>query len=374
MSKNLDDRIYQENSIFNDKKILITGHTGFKGSWLSAWLYSLGARVIGVSDKVPTNPSHYRSMRDFFFKDFRIDIRDEDSISKVINNIKPDFIFHLAAQPIVMDSYKEPLDTFSINVLGTANILEALRKSNHKCTAIMVTSDKCYDNVEWAYGYRETDRLGGKDPYSGSKGAAELIIKSYVYSFFKQEGSNVKVGVGRAGNVIGGGDWASDRIVPDCIRAWSEQNDVKIRQPNATRPWQHVLEPLSGYLTLACKLYNSSKLNGEQFNFGPNSSKNYTVGEVVENLTNYWPGSNWEDLSNKTGKVYEASLLKLNCDKALLELEWQPTLDFYETVSWTANWYFSYYNDKNNNILDLTINQINYYINLAKSRKTFCMV
>ena len=221
---------------FAGKTTLVTGHTGFKGSWLSVWLSQLGANVIGLSDRVPTEPAHYKSIKSIFVNDLRIDIQDPKSVFDAINEIKPDFIFHLAAQPIVMESYQNPLNTFTTNAIGTANILDPLRRVNHRCTAVMITSDKCYDNVEWTYGYRETDRLGGKDPYSGSKGAAELIIKSYVESFFKKPESNIRVGIGRAGNVIGGGDWAPYRIVPDCVRAWLKKEKAEIRNPFATRP------------------------------------------------------------------------------------------------------------------------------------------
>ena len=266
-------------NFYKDMKILITGHTGFKGSWLSAWLSQLGAKVIGLSDRVPTDPAHYNFSRGYLDSDLRIDIKDADAVFSTINEIQPDFVFHLAAQPIVLESYKNPLNTFNTNVMGTGNVLDALRRSNHKCTAIMITSDKCYDNVEWTYGYRETDRLGGKDPYSGSKGAAELVIHSYVESFFKKPESNVSIGIGRAGNVIGGGDWAPYRIIPDYVQAWSKSKKPEIRSPFATRPWQHVLEPLSGYLSLATSLINDNDLNGEAFNFGPPSYQNHTVKE-----------------------------------------------------------------------------------------------
>ena len=256
-------------NVFKNKKVLITGHTGFKGSWLSAWLLNLGAEVIGISKDIPTNPSMFvlLNLKDKIKKDYRADIRNLDIIEEIFLNEKPDFVFHLAAQPIVSVSYKDPIETITSNVMGTTNILEILRKAEHECTAIIITSDKAYDNIEQVWGYRENDALGGKDIYSGSKGAAELIIKSYCNSFFK-EIKTIRIGVARAGNVIGGGDWAKDRIVVDSMMAWSKNKAVNIRSPKSTRPWQHVLEPLSGYLNLAMALSLDDSLNHECFNFG----------------------------------------------------------------------------------------------------------
>ena len=218
-------------------------------------------------------------------KHYEEDIRNLEKIKEIFSNEKPDFIFHLAAQPIVSISYENPIETISSNAMGTANILEALRIINSKCTVVMITSDKAYDNVEQVWGYKENDKMGGKDIYSGSKGAAELIIKSYYHSFFKSQNSNVKLSIARAGNVIGGGDWAKDRIVVDCMKAWSENKKVEIRAPKATRPWQHVLEPLSGYLNLGQELYNNPKLHGEAFNFGPRAEQNHTVEELLIDLS-----------------------------------------------------------------------------------------
>jgi len=276
-------------NIYKNKKVLITGNTGFKGSWLTMWLMKLGAKVYGVSKDIPTKPSLFEELN---LSDkvihYENDIRDSESIKKIINEINPDFLFHMAAQPLVSVSYEDPIQTISSNVLGTANILDALKTVNKKCSAIIITSDKCYNNVEWSWGYKETDELGGKDIYSGSKGAAELIIRSYYYSFFSSNDSNIRIGTTRAGNVIGGGDWAKDRIVPDCMKAWSDDSKVEIRSPNATRPWQHVLEPLSGYLSFGQNLYNNKKLNGESFNFGPSSIHNYSVQRIIKDLSGYW--------------------------------------------------------------------------------------
>jgi len=235
----------------------------------------------------------------------------------------------------------------------------------------MITSDKCYDNVEKDSGYLETDRLGGKDPYSGSKGAAELVIRSYVESFFKKTGSNTRVAVGRAGNVIGGGDWAPYRIVPDCVRSWSINEKLEIRNPFATRPWQHVLEPLSGYISLACKLNENDGLNGEAFNFGPPAHQNNTVEELVNEIITHWPGSGWLDKSLEKNAPHEASLLKLNCDKALHALGWQATLNFKETAKWTADWYRTYYEKDTELVAEITVKQIKEYMNLAKQRDSF---
>ena len=356
---------------FNNAKVIITGHTGFKGSWLSAWLSQLGAKVIGLSDGVPTVPAHYNLIKENLESDLRMDVNDAETIYSIINDIQPDFVFHLAAQPIVLESYSNPIQTFNTNVIGTGNVLDALRRSNHKCIAVMITSDKCYDNVEWTYGYRETDRLGGKDPYSGSKGAAELVIHSYVESFFKISESNVRVAVGRAGNVIGGGDWALHRIVPDCVKAWSKGQKPKIRNPIATRPWQHVLEPLSGYISLAFSLSQNKELNGEAFNFGPPAYQNHTVKELIDEIIKHWRGAEWLDKSKDNDSPPEAGLLKLNCDKALHYLNWHATLNFKGTAKWTGEWYKTFYEDGPEEAAVITIKQIEEYMELAKKRNSF---
>jgi len=275
-------------NIYKNKVVLVTGHTGFKGSWLVSWLTLLGARVIGLSLDLPSKPSNFEvaGLRNIV-KDYRIDIRDNFAVCRVIRECQPDFVFHLAAKALVRTSYVSPLDTLTTNAIGTANVLEGLRHLNKKAVAIMITSDKVYDNVEWEYSYRESDRLGGSDPYSASKGAAELTIKSFIYSFFPMDGL-VRIGIGRAGNVIGGGDWALDRIVPDCVRAWSVGEAALLRNPIATRPWQHVLEPLSGYLALANELYDRPDLHGQPFNFGPPANQNHTVLELVQVMSRHW--------------------------------------------------------------------------------------
>jgi len=247
------------------------------------------------------------------------DARDFEKLKTTIETIKPDFVFHLAAQPIVSLSYSDPAGTISVNVMGTMNVLESLRVLNLPCTAVIITSDKCYDNVEWVWGYKETDALGGKDIYSGSKGAAELVFKSYYHSFFRSSDNKVRTASARAGNVIGGGDWARDRIIPDIMRSWSDGRPVEVRSPNATRPWQHVLEPLSGYLCLAAGLSCNHQLSGESFNFGPRAEYNRTVRELLEDLSLHWHFHNPSDAYRVTDNFafHEAGLLKLNCDKAL---------------------------------------------------------
>ncbi|MDC0965239.1 CDP-glucose 4,6-dehydratase [Candidatus Thioglobus sp.] len=358
-------------NIYQNKKVLVTGHTGFKGSWLTTWLLNLGANVVGVSKDIPTQPSMFEVLElTDKIQHHIIDIRDMESLYQVISDEKPDFVFHLAAQAIVSKSYSGPLETISSNVMGTANLLEALRISNHQCTAIIITSDKAYDNVEQVWGYKENDQMGGKDVYSGSKGAAELIIKSYYHSFFKSDESNVRLAVARAGNVIGGGDWAKDRIVVDAVVAWHQGGKVEIRSPEATRPWQHVLEPLSGYLNLGQRLHCDKKFNGEGFNFGPRAEQNRTVKELLQDLSKYWNFHNSSDAFTMTDNIpfHEAGLLKLNCDKALARLKWQATLDYQSTIKFTSQWYYQFYNhDKN--ILAKTIQQISNYEELAKSQK-----
>ncbi len=356
------------NNIFENKTVLITGHTGFKGSWLSAWLKLLGSKVVGFSDCIPTSPSNYEASNIYSnLDDNRGDIRILSDIKSVVKNTQPDFIFHLAAQALVNNSYEDPIQTITVNALGTANILESIRQLDKKVVVVMITSDKAYDNVEWIWGYRENDRLGGKDLYSASKGMAELVIKGYFESFFKNN-SNISLGIARAGNVIGGGDWAKDRIVPDCVTAWSNNQKVDIRSPNATRPWQHVLEPLSGYLLLASNLSKNHSSNGEAYNFGPSSNQDYSVAELINEMSLYWDQVNWRDTSESKTHNHEAGLLKLNCDKALFDLNWTPTLDFQETIKMTADWYKEYYEQSNVSMSDITTSQIIKYNSIAKSK------
>ena len=357
------------NNSFKGKKVIVTGHTGFKGTWLSLWLYKLGAKVVGISNEVPTTPSLFETANlSQHMKDIRLDIREFEPLKKVFVEEKPDFVFHLAAQPIVSLSYSDPLGTFSTNMMGTAHVLEALRFLTNDCVSVIVTSDKCYDNVEWEWGYKETDHLGGKDIYSGSKGGAEIIFKSYFHSFLKQMPNHL-IATARAGNVIGGGDWATDRIVPDCMKSWSRGESVEIRSPRSTRPWQHVLEPISGYLNLAAQLKLNSELNGSSFNFGPKSEYSHTVEKLLKDLSCKWNFVRNDDAYKVTDniKFHEAGLLKLNCDKALFYLKWLPALEYDQLIEFTGSWYYEFYKG-HIDVLKLTLDQIQEYENIAKSK------
>ncbi len=330
-------------SVFRGRRVLITGHTGFKGSWLTKWLLRLGADVAGFSLYLPSSPCNFEvlGLQDRL-RHYVGDVRDLDALYRTFDEFQPEFVFHLAAQAIVRASYDNPKLTFDTNLGGTVNVLEASRLSPSVSTAVFITSDKCYENVEWEYGYRETDPLGGKDPYSASKACAEVAISAYCRSFFLA--ANKRVASTRAGNVIGGGDWASDRIVPDCVRAWAAGQLPTVRSPQATRPWQHVLEPLSGYLWLAARLdAGDESLNGEAFNFGPRAEVNQSVARLIEEMRRTWDGGGWRYESPETLIKAEAGLLKLCCDKALHRLGWQATLDFEETVAMTSGWYREYY-------------------------------
>lgn len=357
------------NNQYQGKKVLVTGHTGFKGSWLTAWLLKLGAKVCGLSDQIPSNPSMFEELNleqkiDHHF----CDIRDFEKVQSILTKFEPDYVFHLAAQPIVSTSYTDPLNTISTNVMGTAVLLEALKQWNKDCNVVIITSDKCYENVEWVWGYKETDHLGGKDIYSGSKGAAEVIFHAYYHSFFTSSQNKIKLATGRAGNVIGGGDWAKDRIVVDCMKNWASGKSVEIRSPNATRPWQHVLEPLSGYLTLGAKL-DEEKVQGESFNFGPQAEQNRTVLDLLADLSNQWQFNKIDDAYRVTDNIpfHEAGLLKLNCDKALFHLKWEANLSYKECVKMVGEWYYSFYKE-DKDMYQFTIDQINKYENLAMER------
>lgn len=355
--------------VFKDRRVLITGHTGFKGSWLSAWLLKLGAEVVGVSKDIPTQPAMFEVLGlAERIRHIQADIRDLDAMRTIVATERPDFVFHLAAQAIVSTSYSAPVETMTTNVVGTMNLLEALRTVSHPCVAVLITSDKCYDNVEWVWGYRETDGLGGKDIYSGSKGAAELVIKSYAHSFFT-DGHPVRLAVGRAGNVIGGGDWAKDRIVVDCMRAWSEGRAVEIRSPQATRPWQHVLEPLSGYLALAQAVAQRPQLHREAYNFGPRAEQNRSVVELLGDLGRRWGFAEADQAYRVTDNIpfHEAGLLKLNCDKALFDLKWEPNLHYVETIRLVSDWYSGFYRDRAD-MYALTLEQIAAYEKLGAER------
>lgn len=355
--------------IYQGKKVVITGNTGFKGCWLSLWLHELGAEIHGISNGIPTTPSMYEAL---CLKDFvsyhEADVRDAEKIKQLLHEIKPDYIFHLAAQALVSESYHHPLTTIGTNVLGTAHILDAARSFSHPCRVIIITSDKCYDNVEWVWGYKETDAVGGKDIYSGSKGAAECVFKSYFHSFFKEKTGNITLVSARAGNVIGGGDWAKDRLVPDCVRAWTQHKAVEIRSPHSTRPWQHVLEPLSGYLTLGWQLTLHPELSGESFNFGPAAQINQTVLQLLNDLAVHLhvPADQAYRIASDI-PFDEAKLLKLNCDKALFHLKWQATLDYRLLTEFTGSWYSRFYG-KQTDMLRYTLDQIHTYEKVAQKK------
>jgi CDP-glucose 4,6-dehydratase len=334
-------------SFWQGKKVVITGHTGFKGSWLSFWLLHLGADVNGLSLAPNTTPALFEQLGLANHLNHHIgDIRERELVRGLLTQWQPDIVFHLAAQPLVRRSYIESVETWNTNVMGTIHVLEALKSLTHPCAAVLITTDKCYQNREWVYGYRETDPLGGYDPYSSSKAAAELAIASWRNSFFKT--SQIPIGIAsvRAGNVIGGGDWAQDRIVPDAMRFLMANKAIEVRNPHATRPWQHVLEPLSGYVRLAERIYqqlfspdwmqDTQGLYGA-FNFGPSLASNRTVQNLVECILHHWSGA-WVDQSNP-GAVHEAKLLNLVTDKAFHVLGWQPVWDFEKTVEGTVAWY-----------------------------------
>ena len=345
---------------FQNTEVLITGHTGFKGSWLTMILLELGAKVTGVSKDIPTNPSNFVvSGLEDKISHIKLDVTNTEELSRLIKKIQPDYIFHLAAQPLVRMSVAEPLETWNSNSMGTISLLESIKSLTKSCVAIFITSDKVYKNQEWPWGYRETDMLGGFDPYSASKAAAELAIRSYVKTYFN-DNSNIKIGIGRAGNVIGGGDWGADRIVPDCIKSWAKNEIVQIRNPLSTRPWQHVIEPLIGYLTLALKLTKDGTIHGEAFNFGPSDTNNHSVKDLVNEMSKHWNKVSWKDTSEARKNNNESNLLKLNCDKAKIYLNWQSIWNFEKTIEFTANWYKNFYEKKTT--LDFSIKQIHIYL------------
>ena len=347
------------------KKVLVTGHTGFKGSWLSLWLLQMGAEVIGLGLAPHTQPSLFEQLDLNKHLTHHIgDIRDGNLVAHLIVQTQPEIIFHLAAQPLVRRSYLEPVETWQTNVMGTIHILESLKQLNHACVSIFITTDKCYENREWLYGYRENDPLGGHDPYSSSKAGAELAIASWRSSFFRH--GNISIASVRAGNVIGGGDWAEDRIVPDAMRSLSLGEPIPVRNPLSTRPWQHVLEPLGGYMLLAQKIYERKDLEKAKlcsaFNFGPRLDSNRSVKDLIETVLQYWSGS-WSDRSDSNA-VHEAHLLNLVTDKAFYLLGWQPQWNFEKTIQETVSWYKEASQiapEGSNQFQALTIKQINHY-------------
>ncbi len=326
---------------FNSRRVLVTGHTGFKGSWLCAWLSSLGAEVHGYALEPPTDPSLFQqaNLESKLASHTIADIRSYDSLVDVMQRTRPEIVFHLAAQPLVLTSYEQPLATLDINIMGTANLLEAVRQVDSVQACQIITSDKCYENREWSYGYRETDPLGGHDPYSSSKACAELVAAAYRNSYFAgTRRHSASIATVRAGNVIGGGDWAENRIVPDCIRALTDDRRIDLRRPRAIRPWQHVLDPLSGYLMLAVRQATDPHMSSTAWNFGPSSGGARSVQELVQTLVDCWGSGQWE-AQEDSAQGHEAGFLQLDCTKANTLLNWSPVLSFSESVSWSVRWY-----------------------------------
>jgi len=358
-------------NIYQGKTILVTGHTGFKGSWLCEWLLSLGANVVGYALDPQSHELLFEQLNlsDRLAGDHRADVLNREKLTQVVKECRPDIIFHLAAQPLVQLSYDIPVETLATNIMGTAHLLDAVRLSGHHCAVVSITTDKCYENREWLHAYREEDPMGGHDPYSASKGAAELVIASYRASFFSS-GSSVRLASARAGNVIGGGDWAKDRIVPDCIKSLKKGDSIPVRNKTATRPWQHVLEPLSGYLWLGALLSDSecskapleSLLGG--FNFGPSLTSNRTVAGLVLEILKHLPGK-WIDQSDPEAR-HEACKLNLAIDKAFHLLEWQPVWGFEKTVEKAVQWYVDA--KASGDIAGYTQSQIQSYTNDAQSK------
>ena len=333
--------------IYSRRKVFITGHTGFKGGWLALWLKLLEAEVFGYSLDPPTVPSFFEAVGLESLIDYHVigDVRDGEKLAAAMQEFRPEFVFHLAAQPLVRISYQDPRLTYETNVMGTINVLEAVRQVDTVRAAIMVTSDKCYENREWPYGYREIDPMGGYDPYSSSKGCAELVIAAYIRSFFNPQeyGRSHQVALAsvRAGNVIGGGDWGQDRLVPDCVRALSGSGTIYIRNPSAIRPWQHVLEPLGGYLLLGAKLWTDGSQYTGAWNFGPPDEEVLTVEEIVKEVIRLWGEGRYQVDSNE--HPHEAHWLKLDCSKARIKLGWRSKLTVRQALAKTVEWYKRFY-------------------------------
>ncbi|WP_045213322.1 CDP-glucose 4,6-dehydratase [Desulfonatronovibrio magnus] len=353
--------------IYRDKKIFITGHTGFKGSWLAFWLTCLGADVTGFALEPDTDPSHFKLLN-LPMRSIIGDIRDPQALSKAILKTKPEIVFHLAAQPLVRLSYKQPVETFSSNVMGTIHLFEACRKVDTVRAIVNITSDKCYENREWVWGYRESDPMGGHDPYSASKGCAELVTSSWRNSFFHPDqygrSHQTLLASARAGNVIGGGDWGEDRIITDLVTAASQGRKLIIRNPSATRPWQHVLEPLSGYLLLGQCLLEGDAKCADAWNFGPGDEDSITVLEVVQAMQGQWDHVQY-DVKHDTSQPHEAGLLKLDCSKSRSRLDWKPVWSTDSNFNKTISWYKSFY-DRG---LILTSDNLKEYISYAKQKQ-----
>jgi len=346
---------------WKNKKVLITGHTGFKGSWLSLWLQNLGSKVVGYSDSIPTNPSLFETAKVEMEMDSIFgDIIDKQHIQEVMENFKPEIVFHMAAQSLVRRSYEQPLITYETNVMGTANLLESARKTRPK-VIVVITSDKCYNNKETNKKFIESDPMGGYDPYSSSKGCAELVVSSFRNSFFninKFENHSVSLSTVRAGNVIGGGDWAEDRLIPDIIKCFLKNEKLHVRNPNATRPWQFVLDPLYGYLILAEKMWNEGKKFSQAWNFGPDEKNLKSVSWIIEKFENYLNKKFQSDV-REDNSMHEASTLTLDSTKANKELGWNIKIDINKALEWTVNWYTNY--NKKNDMRKFSMDQITTY-------------
>jgi CDP-glucose 4,6-dehydratase len=350
---------------YSGKKVFVTGHTGFKGSWMIQILNMLGAKNKGYALAPETKLSLFNELSGAKICESEInDLRNKEALIKSVKDFQPDFVFHLAAQPLVRRSYEIPSETFEVNAIGTANLLDAVRQLNHKCTVVLITTDKVYHNNEWEYPYREDDRLGGFDPYSASKACAELVIDSYRNSFFnilKIEAHGKALAVGRAGNVIGGGDWSKDRLIPDIVKSLHQNDSISIRNPNAVRPWQHVIEPLFGYLELGKRLFESPAHYSKAYNFGPNISDTLSVANMVEKSIEYWGNGKFSIVQN-CNNPHEAGLLKLDISRSLSELNWKPVFNAEIAVERTIAWYKGYYEGISAN--KLVESDIEFYLSL----------
>ncbi|UOF92769.1 CDP-glucose 4,6-dehydratase [Fodinisporobacter ferrooxydans] len=352
-----------DKNFWENKRVFITGHTGFKGSWLALTLHLMGAEIVGYALEPSTTPSLFQLCRiNTLIKSIYGDIRNKEKVEFEINSFKPEIIFHLSAQPLVRKSYLDPYETFSTNVMGTVNILEAIRKCNSVKAVVNVTTDKVYENKEWVWGYREIDNLGGYDPYSSSKACSELVTAAYRSSFYNSESNNKHVGIAtaRAGNVIGGGDWSSDRLIPDCIRSILEGKEIVIRSPESSRPWQHVLEPIKGYLILAQKLYENGEKFSGAWNFGPDDNDVKTVKWMVEELYKQWGGAATYKIEKKD-HLHESKILKLDNSKAKSGLNWYPKWNIDYSVEKVVEWVHAY--KEQNDLKEISINQIIEYFN-----------
>lgn len=362
----MEDLVMVNSAFWSGKRVLLTGHTGFKGSWLLLWLHQLGAQIWTFGLEPEPSPNLFRSLEKSISpgKEWHHkigDLADLNSLKSLVKQAQPEVVLHLAAQPLVRRSYEDPLGTWATNVIGSLHVLEALKSLSHRCSVVMVTTDKVYENQEWSYGYRELDRLGGHDPYSASKAGAEIAISSWRSSFCgfaEHQTPHLRIATARAGNVIGGGDWAADRIVPDAMRSLIRGEQIPVRNPLATRPWQHVIEPLAGYLCLAEALASDQDPPCEAFNFGPSLASNRSVGELVTTILNLWPGA-WLDQSDPTA-LHEANLLHLQIDKAHHRLGWRPRWDYTTTLTRTVGWYRSVHEGAS--ALDCCLADLNAYI------------